>query len=225
MRLTAIEDTVCGLAAPFPFKRTAERSCIAALHQSFATDLLNSTFVRQSRPESLNANSLQHLNDSMPIRLFREAKMRDEGALLLILDFPRPFVVTFYDEVVSLTMRAKELRILDKSHPPHDVTISYRIAKRSDGGMQLTLDGHPTIAPVGKLESKASPELVEAVQNDLFGDLLPTFYVSADKLGKSDFPIPIRISQVLASQGWLALSLDQPQLVNDVSPILSAKKE
>lgn len=225
MRLTATEDTVCGLAAPFPFKRTAERSCVAALHQSFATDLLNSTFVRQSRPESLNANSLQHLNDSMPIRLFREAKLRDEGALLLILDFPRPFVITFHDEVASLTMRAKELRLLDKSHPPHDVTISYRIAKRSDGGMQFTLEGHPTIAPVGGLGSKANPELVEAVQNDLFGDLLPTFYVSADKLGMSDFPIKIRISGVLASQGWLALSLDQPQLVNVAPPILSAKKE
>ena len=208
LRLVATLDAESGLAAPFPYRHAKDRQGLLAVHQTLATNLLNNVYVGQSRPQSLNSNTFQQMNDSLPFPIFRESELRDDPGLTLTLDFPRPFSVIFHEEVLTLVVHANQLLLLDEAYPPHDVRIAYRTVFQSDGGIRFVLQGRPLISPVAGEDSKPKAELVEAVQNDLLGDLLQTFTLSGDALYNRDNSIPVRISRIVCANGWLSLNLD-----------------
>ena len=64
LKITGIEDQQCGLGAPAPRSWQVNGLGVAALHETFATDLLNVIYVRRKGPPELDADILETMNRS-----------------------------------------------------------------------------------------------------------------------------------------------------------------
>jgi hypothetical protein len=212
LRLALTEDEQSGLAAPGPAPVAEDGSGSVALHQGLATDLINALYVGQKRPRVVDVNSFQLLNESiqedLPVGPFRDAPIRDEVNVALVLDFPRPFRVAFADGLFCLTLRGREVRLGDD--PPRralDVTIAYRLAVAAGGAVVFERQGDP-IVTTREPGAAVPAEVVAAVRDELFANLRPAFTIEPGKLFGAGSDLPLGLRGLAAERGWLLGTVD-----------------
>jgi hypothetical protein len=223
LQLGLTEDVQCGLAAPGPALVPPDDTGSVSLHQSLATDLLNILYVRRKRPREIDVNTLQILNeqlhDSLPNGPLLDAKVRDREDVKLVieLEFPEPFHVAFHAGLFALTLRARELRLVDDVLPAHDLTIEYRVSAGTGGVIQFQKNGDPHVSPRGETR-EADRKVVDAVRNELLSNLSPAFSVDAGKLLGASLPLPMSLRGLTAERGWLVGSVGHRDDVSSPSP-------
>ncbi len=216
VQIQMLEDTQCGLAAPGSFGGPDSGTGYAAMHTTLLGDLMNSVYVRHKQPSELNGDLVQRLNASLPVQPFAEVNL-PEIRLTIALDFPRPFLLDFEDDIVHLTIRAKELVLDDVAHPGRDLTISYRVSAHADNKVHFELQDSPRLSVPKKKDPAATEDLAKAVNDELLAGLLPGFTLDLEDMISSDSEdagpadedksLPIRISGIEARGGWLVFLL------------------
>ena len=202
-RLT--EDRHCGLAAHVPFAHAVDAPAQAAIHETFATDVLNALFRGRNWPAEIDANSLQVLNDRLPVELFDVRGFRHDLHLRLDLHPRQPFLLAFSPSRATVTLCLE--RVVLDGEELHDARLafSYRVPPSREGNV-LELAGPPnlSISPGRETPAQTIERFRRATHRELLSALKQRVVFDGPLWeGRTS---SVELAQVALSDGWLALT-------------------
>jgi hypothetical protein len=202
--LRVTEDRHCGLAAPSAWNGdTQADSPSLAVHESFATDLLNAVFRGQNWPRDMDANGLQSFNDQLPVPLFESREFLANTRLHVRLNARRPFDVRFTDDIIRLVLRADRLELDEQPLLEARLELVFRLSAeghklvmRREGPPRLRLGDDSSIAAevIERFETACRDELLGAMKTEV---AIPAVIETEDWT--------IRTDRLDARSGWFTL--------------------